>query len=659
MQLKQKKRVLGLLCIALCAALFSAPACAQEAPAALAEAVEGASFLAERAGWGMQLDKILRALRSGEYVQDGDRASDFEVDSEGRVYCSTLDLRTLSEGSGEYLALFDEEPALRVLPMRSYCYVLTAQAIYRLNADLSLAERAPLPAALRAMPGYERYLRGCEISPSGSLLCFEAAALDGIYTCALRADAQPVRLLPGTTFADEASGTLEGYRAPRFIGEDRLMVYITNREERLGWEIYDLAGRRLYNSFLFNEREISQASYFGEFEDIDRRETLDAQGLFMSNPSSGRVGNCYFDFASLRMRMLGDFGLREENRMVFCALAGPTCLFANAVYDYDAERTDIRFFALDLADETNAPQPLPFILHGAEIINAALAPDGRILFCAEDQASGQVYAGAFALAGEPMDAEEDVEMKSIADAEILQYAAYQAEQPPIYEKLIEALQPLGIDAALISVKQRGESRSLVACDASDPHARADSDGQAHKTVPTLAIFVRTSENYDALGIDAHDSNWDSDYPQTDAIREIWRGLLSMRGLLGMREVLTDAVYDPDMLVFIYSLPEWVTTALVYERVDAVKQAVRALHAAQPQAIYRCSEPGYRVVYASAGNYAWAEANGAFEAIEEEILRVLQAAAPQEMREEVENYLSISFFHPEMEGYSAYGFSRED
>gem|GEM_PF-2953545 len=223
------------------------------------------------------------------------------------------------------------------------------------------------------------------------------------------------------------------------------------------------------------------------------------------------------------------------------------------------------------------------------------------------------------------------------------------------EALKEALASFSIDAAKVEIKKREDSHSAVACCGDDPHARPCDQikGQSHiKSVPTLSIYVRTTENYRSLNIDDHDGNWSSRYSGTNAIRKMWKSLLG-------RQIKTDDYYDDDMLIFIYNNAKHGICNSVYQNREQVLKLVRNIGVKQPKEIFCCSRPGYNVIYADVQDYKTAETNGDFAIISSAILRLMQSKISEMDSQEVSDLLSIKFYHPEMPNFSWYGFARQD
>lgn len=304
----------------------------------------------------------------------------------------TLDLDTLQQSGAVTLRTFGEgETLLRILPRVGGFDALTNRALYRYDGELKLIQTTPLPDALIGMEGLKETLRlSCEVNQDGTLLLFEAEGQEaGIYLCALEPDAKPSLLLAGTTLADANGNPLEGYREGRFVGWDRVSAYLWDQQGRIAYEIFDLEGRHLYQSFVFNQ-------WTGSVDSAHEAE--DANGVVLGAPTSLDVildAFFYLDYQTLQLDRVTSWALGADS-LQFCSLDGSICTFALADWDYDGEHpSDIRFFAENLA--TNEAEQLPFVLCGVTEFTAARLPGGRILFLCRDYASGVFLRGVFCI----------------------------------------------------------------------------------------------------------------------------------------------------------------------------------------------------------------------------------------------------------------------
>jgi len=230
-----------------------------------------------------------------------------------------------------------------------------------------------------------------------------------------------------------------------------------------------------------------------------------------------------------------------------------------------------------------------------------------------------------------------IKLPTIDTKHLMDYITGKNKQPEIYEKLILSLHDLGIEAMLISFVHRSESHCAV----------------KRGVVPFLTIHVKTNENYVSLNIDDHANNWDSTYPKTNMIRQMWHDLLIKYGFY------SNDTYDKNMFVFFRNVPKCIINLLVYENRDTIIQSVGRLHVVQPKEIYCCSTPGYNVIYANEADYVYAEHNRQFNKIRSVIKGAITAKTPSEYQHNVENFLRTKFFHPKMPGFNWYGFARQD
>lgn len=210
--------------------------------------------------------------------------------------------------------------------------------------------------------------------------------------------------------------------------------------------------------------------------------------------------------------------------------------------------------------------------------------------------------------------------------EVTDWYKAQNDQEPCLMALKKGLRELGLDVIWAEAETAGES----AC-ARRKHA-----------VPCLTLYLRTQAGCDALHIPEHENNWQDVFPQTDAIRDLWRGICREAGLTGY--------HMPDMFVFLHSYPRQWLVHWVFRKEDRVT----ALAGTQ---VYCSSAPSLRVVYRTKADYERAE--GRFPKLREKILDLLREDAPRSHREELEALLEIEFWYREMPGYNGYGFARRD
>ncbi len=76
-------------------------------------------------------------------------------------------------------------------------------------------------------------------------------------------------------------------------------------------------------------------------------------------------------------------------------------------------------------------------------------------------------------------------------------------------------------------------------------------------------------------------------------------------------------------------------------------------------VYRCTPPGFNIIYKNNDDYDEAEAAGDFELIQSALLQLMLQRVPQAEPHEVVSWFSVHYVHPDMYGYNAYGYARED
>lgn len=392
----------SLLCALLCLVPRTGLCQAESTQAAfsLEKAVEGALFV-ERLPDDVVAESFMGTLENIVYssISDG-KTMTFPFNYEGKeIRYRTLDLDTLQESNDLTLRTFDEgETLLRVLPRMGGFFALTTRALLCYDGTLKLKKTAPLPDALIGMEGFEGILRlNGQVNQDGTLILFEAVGQDaGIYLCALEPDAVPYLLLAGTTYADANGNALEGYREGRFVSEDRVCAYLWDKDRRIAYELFDLEGRRLYQSFVFNQQASSRDSDNASLEESRGCEVEGADGVLLGSPTSLDTWDAfyYFDYQTLQLDRMTSWAL-DQTRLQICALNGTLCIFAVTDWNLDTgRRSEVRFFTLNLS-ATDEAHELPFSLHDVAQFTAALAPGGRILFVGRDYASGVFFRGVF------------------------------------------------------------------------------------------------------------------------------------------------------------------------------------------------------------------------------------------------------------------------
>ncbi len=219
-------------------------------------------------------------------------------------------------------------------------------------------------------------------------------------------------------------------------------------------------------------------------------------------------------------------------------------------------------------------------------------------------------------------------------------------------QFIKGLHHLGIDASHVSLSERSETRQVVICDSSDPHARMYSSGEWLKSVPRLTIFVKTTVGFRVLHIDERSGHWGTNDPRMKEIRNLWRSLV-MSGSKPLE------AYDDDMPIYIRDGAKHSITDAVYGHLDPVVELVHHVSAVTPEHVYRCTRPGYNILYKAREDYYRAEASGDFKAISDAVLQLMLERVEEATLDEVRLWLSVRFHHPEEPGYNSYGFARED
>jgi len=165
-------------------------------------------------------------------------------------------------------------------------------------------------------------------------------------------------------------------------------------------------------------------------------------------------------------------------------------------------------------------------------------------------------------------------------------------------------------------------------------------------VPVLHIYVRTTENFQSLGLDSGTIvNYDAKYSKTDNIRQVWYSLVS-------GESQISNYYNDHMLVLFCNHPQSETSHAILKNENQVVNLIHAMNITQPEKIYGHSDlrgikTGYRIIYKNKQDYLSAQANGDFETISLKILRLIQDYTVNIDEDEVANFLAILFIHPDM------------
>ena len=343
-------------------------------------------------------------------------------DEQGELCYRTIDVSTMQVSEAKFPPVFGEETILDTRAGDDRCHVLTDSAVYTFDTKLALVRRTPLPAALREIA--ERWVReekqlwsGWDVNPSGTAIVYrdteglksiddddprweELGGFDlmefsakkdygskFIWTCALEPDAVPQRVLPTISrYTDYFER--EGYWNPYFIGDDRFFVANYGWEWATYNEVWNLDGQRLYRTDV--------VELWSGYPDGEKHEAEDAHGLFMHNPSAlGIHSSFYFDYGTLQLERLPVLSYPPYNDdWLFCAVEGRTCIFAMAAGNNSAGRpASIDFYRYTFDTET--VEVLPFALHDVYLVDAALAPGGRIVFLYGKEKWRMEHAGVF------------------------------------------------------------------------------------------------------------------------------------------------------------------------------------------------------------------------------------------------------------------------
>lgn len=350
------------------------------------------------------------------------------LDEQGDLYYRTVDVSTMQVSQVMFPQVFGIENILGIRSGEGRCHVLTDRAVYTFDAALALVRRAPLPTALHELMDRwadeqkkdrnKRLWSGWDVNPSGTAIVYRdissSALIDwedpewedmqggfermetvakmdyennnSIWACALQPDAVPRRMLPSCTrygyYFDR-----ENYGIPYFVGDDRIFVRNWGWEWSNYWEVWDMNGNRLHNSFVVEKWDAYPEGW--------KREARDAQGLFMHNPSSVKFPSTfYFDYETLQLERLPLLSHPPyDGEWEFCAVEGRTCIFAMSAGSASGQGKRIDFFRY--AFDTQTVEPLPLTLHGVYLVQAALAPGGRIVFLYGKEEWRPQYAGVF------------------------------------------------------------------------------------------------------------------------------------------------------------------------------------------------------------------------------------------------------------------------
>lgn len=198
---------------------------------------------------------------------------------------------------------------------------------------------------------------------------------------------------------------------------------------------------------------------------------------------------------------------------------------------------------------------------------------------------------------------------------------------------------LGLDVEFSVFNDLTKSRSAIRLDNGDT-----------KRVPTISIYLKTTQNFIDNGIDKHDHNWSSDYKNTEDLIRYWNVLLSNYGL-------SDKYGSDNMLVFIYSMEELITTKIVYHSKQQIIDWIdKQDFSPKPEYVFSSSEPCYNIVFKDQIDYD-SFMSGNQEVLTNMIHKTLETN--DDFKYFKNQNLKINYLHKEMEGINLYGLSRQD
>jgi hypothetical protein len=223
----------------------------------------------------------------------------------------------------------------------------------------------------------------------------------------------------------------------------------------------------------------------------------------------------------------------------------------------------------------------------------------------------------------------------------------------VFELMKKRLIPLGFDVILITSVDRETSHFVAQCGENAKFSwYSESQKEFYKDIPVLSLYIRTNDNYKSLSINEHVSE-PIDKSVINLIKKIWREVL----IESNSDV--EKYYDIDMTIYILNFPKHYLISWVYNLRDKVKLNVSAAEVITPKEIYCSSIPSYNIIYSNAEDYARARDSGEFKVIKEIISKLLFESLHLRFRYVIEEFDFIKFYHPEMKGFSWYGFARQD
>jgi hypothetical protein len=223
----------------------------------------------------------------------------------------------------------------------------------------------------------------------------------------------------------------------------------------------------------------------------------------------------------------------------------------------------------------------------------------------------------------------------------------------VFELMKKRLNSLGFDVILITSVERESSHYVTQCDEMDKFSwYSKSQKVYYKDIPVLSLYIRTNDNYKSLGIN-EDVSEPIDKSVLGIIKKIWREVLIES------DFNVERYYDLDMTIYIFNFHKNYLISRVYEMRDKVILEVSAAEVITPKEIYCSSIPSYNIIYSNADDYARARDNGEFRVIKEIISKLLSEDLHIKYPNIIEEFDFIKFYHPEMKGFSWYGFARQD
>jgi hypothetical protein len=210
---------------------------------------------------------------------------------------------------------------------------------------------------------------------------------------------------------------------------------------------------------------------------------------------------------------------------------------------------------------------------------------------------------------------------------------------PIYAEFNDYAQILGLDVVFSVFKDKQTSHAAVA---------ADNGGS--KSVSTISIFLKTTQNLLDNNIDKNDSNWSSRYIHTNILTEFWNKLLDKYNYP------TEYNTVPT-LIFIYSFENFIITQLVYLCKKEIENWIKnnGIYP-YPEYIFSSSFPSYNIIFKSKYDYNIFRRMFA-KTVNNQIHEILKSNDQYGYYNE--NKVKIDYLHKEMEDINLYGLSRED